>query len=343
MNKKIIRFNNNSTTFHFDFSLKYLDQIVNKESAFIVTDDHLFHYYQKKLTGWKVILVRAGEQFKNQSSVDAIILQLIEMGADRKSTIIGLGGGVVTDMTGYVASVYMRGIDFGFIPTSILAMVDACIGGKNGVDVGIYKNMVGNIKQPKFLLYDYSLLKTLPHKEWINGFAEIIKHAAIKDASMFKTLEKHTIKDFQKDKLLLGTLIQRNALLKAKVVQEDEFENADRKLLNFGHTLGHAIENTYHLPHGHAVSVGMVFASLLSKKLLDFKGTESLIKLIQQYDLPAFYNYDMQDALVKMMSDKKRVKDIINYVLLEKIGKSVYLPLKIEQLADVMQNLNTYG
>jgi 3-dehydroquinate synthase len=158
----------------------------------------------------------------------------------------------------------MRGIRFGFVPTSILAMVDASIGGKNGIDVGTYKNMVGLIRQPEFLLYDYSFLKSLPKAEWINGFAEIIKHACIKDASMFRLLEAYKLNDFQKDKTLLNKLIQRNALLKSKVVVEDEFETGDRKLLNFGHTFGHAIENTYQLPHGHAVAVGMVMACMIS-------------------------------------------------------------------------------
>ena len=340
MQKKIIKYSTASTIFYFDYSLKELANIVDKKTTYIITDDNLFHHYQNKLKGWNVILVRAGEQFKNQTSVDEIIVKLIESGADRTSTIVGFGGGVVTDMAGYVASVYLRGVNFGFIPTSILAMVDASIGGKNGVDVGIYKNMVGNIKQPKFLLYDYTLLKTLPQEEWVNGFAEIIKHAAIKDAAMFKLLEKHSIKDFQKHKELLGKLIQKNALLKAKVVQQDEFEQNDRKLLNFGHTLGHAIENTYQLPHGHAISVGMVFAAYLSKDQLDFNATERLIKMIEAYALTSFFDYDAADALNKMRSDKKRVNDVIHFVVLEKIGKALYLPLKIEQIASVMQTVN---
>lgn len=339
MQKKIVKYSTASTVFYFDSSLKELDKIVEKKSTYIITDDNLFHHYQSKLKGWNVILVRAGEQYKNQTSVDEIIVKLIESGADRKSTIVGFGGGVVTDMTGYVASVYLRGVNFGFIPTSVLAMVDASIGGKNGVDVGVYKNMVGNIRQPKFLLYDYSVLKTLPQEEWINGFAEIIKHAAIKDAAMFKQLESHTLKDFQKNKELLSKLIQKNAMLKAKVVQQDEFEQGDRKLLNFGHTLGHAIENTYQLPHGHAISVGMVFAAYLSKELLDFSGSERLIKVIDKYGLTSFYDYDVVDALKKMHSDKKRISDFINFVLLDKLGAALYKPLKMEQIAVVMHTI----
>ena len=335
--KKIIKYSSASTAFYFDSSLSELQNLFDKKSTFIITDDNVYHHHQKKLKGWNTLLIKAGEQYKHQQTIDELIIKLIESGADRKSTIVGLGGGVITDIAGYVASVYMRGVDFGFVPTSILAMVDASIGGKNGIDVGVYKNMVGVIRQPKFLLYDYSLLKTLPQEEWINGFAEIIKHAAIKDAAMFKMLETYKLKDFQKNKELLSKLIQRNALLKAKVVQEDEFEQGNRKLLNYGHTLGHAIENKYQLPHGHAVSIGMVAAAYLSKALLGFSASEKLIKVIEAYGLTSFYNFDVQDALQKMLSDKKRVRDTINYVLLNKIGQAIYKPLTIDEIAPVIE------
>src|SRR5262249_54779473 len=156
--------------------------------------------------------------------------QLIEYNADRKTTLVGIGGGVVTDLTGYAAAVYMRGIRFGFVPTSILAMVDASIGGKNGIDVGLYKKLVCTIRQPEFLVYDYSFLKSLPKNEWVNGFAEIIKHSCIKDVALFKELEKNKLSFYQKNKPALAKLIQRNAAIKSAVVQKDEFEKGDRRL-----------------------------------------------------------------------------------------------------------------
>jgi 3-dehydroquinate synthase len=185
------------------------------------------------------------------------------------------------------------------------------------------------------------LLKSLPKEEWVNGFAEIIKHACIKDAAMFKLLEQHKLRDFQKDSVLLNKLIQRNALLKSKVVQQDEFEQGDRKLLNFGHTLGHAIENTYKLPHGHAVSIGMVIAAYISRDMLQLKDADRIAFLIVKYGLTAFFKFNADRALELMKSDKKATRKEIQYILLEKIGKGIVKPLTLEQIAPVVQQLAT--
>src|SRR6476646_7682567 len=232
MIKKVFQFSNSSSTYYFDTSFDHLEKLTSKDNTVIITDENIFQKNQKKFKDWKTIVIQAGEQHKHQQTADIIIEQLIAYGADRKSVIVGVGGGVVTDIAGYVAGIYMRGVKFGFVPTSILAMVDAAIGGKNGIDVGVYKNMLGLIRQPTFLLYDYSFLKSLPQEEWINGFAEIIKHACIKDAAMCRLLKQHDLVDLQKENTLLNKLIQRNVMIKSKVVQEDEFEQGDRKLLN---------------------------------------------------------------------------------------------------------------
>ncbi|CAN5464276.1 3-dehydroquinate synthase [soil metagenome] len=341
MKKTTLNFSTASTTYYFDASFDHLEKLVSRDNTFIITDENIFSKNQRKFKGWNTIIIKPGEEHKTQHSVDNIIGQLVQAGANRKSCIVGVGGGVITDMAGYVAGIYMRGIQFGFVPTSILAMVDASIGGKNGVDIGVYKNMVGLIRQPSFLLYDYSLLKSLPKEEWVNGFAEIIKHACIKDTAMFKLLEQHKLTDFQKDKVLLNKLIQRNALLKSKVVQQDEFEQGDRKLLNFGHTLGHAIENTYKLPHGHAVSIGMVIAAYISRDMLGLKDADRIAFLIVKYGLTAFFKFNADKALEMMKSDKKATKSAIQYVLLEKIGKGIVKPLTLEQIAPVVQQLAT--
>jgi 3-dehydroquinate synthetase len=194
---------------------------------------------------------------------------------------------------------------------------------------------VGVIRQPSFLLYDQNFLTTLPEKEWRNGFAEIIKHAAIKDAAMFKELESKDLSFYQKRKKIALDLIQRNAVLKSKVVQEDEFEKNERRKLNFGHTLAHAIETQYNLLHGEAVAIGMVFASQLSEKLLGFRNHERLVKTIEQYSLPTTLEFDKQKAFDVLRSDKKKEADFMNFILLEKIGKA-----RIEKIP--LKNLNNY-
>jgi len=336
MRKKTYTFPNSQVDYFFDADFSHLEKLVSKEQAVLITDEHIFDKHKRKFKGWNTIILKPGEAYKVQQTVDMMIDQLIAFGADRKTILIGVGGGVVTDMTGYVAGVYMRGIACGFVPTSILAMVDASIGGKNGIDVGVYKNMVGLIRQPKFLLYDHSFLKTLPKEEWQNGFAEIIKHACIKDAAMFALLQASSLASFKRDPAKLAALIQRNALIKTKVVVEDEFEHGDRKLLNFGHTLGHAIENMYELSHGQAISIGMTYAAMMSQQIQGFKDAEAVIALLAKYGLPTFADFDKKKAFKNLQMDKKKQAQGINYVLLKKIGKGVIQPLSFSELETIL-------
>jgi 3-dehydroquinate synthase len=341
MRKLQYKFSGKTTTYYFDADLTYLEKLVDKPHAVILTDDNVFRSHQRKFKGWNTIVIRAGEAFKVQDTVDSVIGQLIAMGADRKTFLIGVGGGVVTDIAGYVAAVYMRGISFGFLPTSILAMVDASIGGKNGIDVGVYKNLVGTIRQPSFLLYDFSLLKSLPDEEWINGFAEIIKHAAIKDAALFRELEKNKLSVYKKDKAALARLIRRNVVIKSDVVEKDEFEQGDRRMLNFGHTLGHAVENLYKLSHGQAISIGMVVASLISEEYTNFSDTDRVIDALKRYGLPTQIAFDSREVMNVLRMDKKKVKDSMNYVLLNKIGQAVVKVIPIAELDKLLQSIIT--
>jgi 3-dehydroquinate synthase len=227
------------------------------------------------------------------------------------------------------------------VPTSLLAMVDASIGGKNGIDVGVYKNMVGIIRQPNFLLYDTSFLKSLPLSEWQNGFAEIIKHAAIKDAPLFKQLESHTLATYKKDLSLTAKLVERNVMIKTKVVLADEFEKADRKLLNFGHTLGHALENTYELSHGQAISIGMTYAAVISEQLLNFKNRHALVSLLEKYGLPTYASFNTTKAISILQKDKKKTKDAVHYILLEKLGKAVIQTIPFVKLEKILKAIQS--
>jgi 3-dehydroquinate synthase len=339
MNKVQYKFSGKTATYFFDADFSYLEKLVDKDNTVLITDEHVYSAQQRKFGGWNTIVIDAGERFKVQGTVDSIVEQLIAFGADRKTWVIGVGGGVVTDLTGYVAAIYMRGVNFGFVPSSILAMVDASIGGKNGIDVGVYKNLVGTIRQPAFLLYDYSLLKTLPKEEWVNGFAEVIKHAAIKDAALFRELEKSTLGGYQKNKTALAKLVRRNAAIKSAVVEKDEFERGERRLLNFGHTLGHAIENLYALPHGHAVAIGMVAACMISEEFADFRGTERVIAVLKKYGLPTSAAFDPKEVMNVLRMDKKREKDSVNYILLNKIGQGVVKAIPVVQLEKLLQSI----
>ena len=339
MNKYSFSFSSASVDYYFNSQFEHLQKLVPVEKTILLTDDNIFARHKKKFKGWKTIVIKAGEQHKNQSTVDHIIEQLIETGADRKTTLIGIGGGVITDITGYVAGIFLRGISFGFVPTSILAMVDAAVGGKNGVDVGLYKNMVGLVRQPAFILFDYSFLKTLPREEWINGFAEIIKHAAIKDAAMFKILEEAKLSTFQKNSDDIAKLVKRNVLIKTKVVVNDEFESGERKLLNFGHTIGHAIENLYQIPHGHAISIGMGLACRLSEKLTGFKEGDRVIRLLKQYGLPPQFDFDKERAFDILLKDKKKAGQQISFILLNKIGKAEIKLISLEDMNNLIHQL----
>lgn len=339
MKKLTYKFSNNSVDYYFAGGISHLKEIVDSDNTIVITDENVYNAHTKRFKNWNCIVLKPGEEYKVQSTVDEVVDQLIEMEADRKTTLVGAGGGVITDLTGYVASVYMRGIPFGFIPTSLLAMVDASIGGKNGIDVGVYKNMVGIIRQPKFILHDMVFLNSLPQNEWENGFAEIIKHAAIKDAAMFKELETNTLKKYQKSQTAICDLVQRNAIIKTKVVQNDEFEKGERRLLNFGHTLGHALENQYELSHGQAVAIGMTYASAISQKITGFKEANRVADLIARYNLPTFAEFDKQKVFEVLKMDKKRERKEMNYVMLNRIGNGIVKSIPLKQLEEIINNL----
>src|SRR5580658_5849056 len=339
MNKLQYKFSGKTTTWYLDADFGFLEKLVDKDHAVLITDEHVFARQQRRFGGWNTIVINAGEQFKVQATVDSIIGQLINLQADRKTVLVGVGGGVVTDIAGYVAAIYMRGLPFGFVPTSILSMVDAAIGGKNGIDVGLYKNMVGTIRQPQWLVYDYSLLKTLPKEEWVNGFAEVIKHAAIKDAALFRELEKNKLSTYQRDKAALAKLIRRNVTIKSAVVGKDEFEQGERRLLNFGHTLGHAVENLYELSHGQAVSIGMTVACMISEAYTEFRETNRVIAVLKKYGLPTLAEFDAREVMNVLRMDKKKVKDSISYVMLNKIGQGTVKVVGLTELDKLLQSI----
>lgn len=293
--------------------------------AFIITDTIVSHYYQKDFPPFQVIEIPTGENTKNLNTVKEIYEQLLRLEADRSSFIVGIGGGVVCDIAGFVASTYLRGLQFGLVPSTLLSQVDAGVGGKNGVNLGGYKNLVGAFNQPEFVICDTNLLKTLPQRELLSGFAEIVKHALIANADLFSYLEGNCEKALKLDREVIENLVYDSLVVKTSIVNGDEKETGERRKLNFGHTFGHAIEKTLGVSHGEAVSAGMVIASAISTRRghLSAKDTERIEALIEQLKLPARLRVNRKSVLDAIRKDKKRKGESLHFVLLKGIGNAV--------------------
>ncbi len=338
MNIKELMFSDKKVTYYFDASFSYIEKIIEKSSAILLTDNNIYNKHPHLFEGWDTIIINAGENTKQQKTIDEVINQLIQKEATRDTWLIGVGGGVITDITGFVAGIYMRGINTGFIPTTLLAMVDAAVGGKSALDVGVYKNIIGLTKQPSFLLYDYSLLQTLSNEEWSNGFAEIIKHACIKDVTMFEMLETTSIDYFKLNNEALASLVYKNVMLKSAIAQNDELEKGERKLLNFGHTLGHAIETTHQISHGNAISVGMVCAASFSSEIssLQKKSIQRIIALLEKYNLPSAYRFNKEKVFELIKMDKKRTGSNIKFIFISAIGEGFIKELSLIQVKQLI-------
>jgi 3-dehydroquinate synthase len=269
----------------------------------------------------------AGEASKNIETILRLVDQLMMMGADRQSALIALGGGVVGDITGFVASIYMRGIPYIQVPTTLLAQVDSSVGGKTGIDLAVGKNILGTFYQPKGVFIDLAFLRTLEPQELKNGLAEVVKYGIIDDPGLFGILETKATDITNQDMDLLQEIVTRSCRIKKGVVEIDEQEKGMRRILNFGHTIGHAIETEsgYAIPHGDAVSMGMVAASILSERMhyLAASDCQRIIALIRAIGLPdripAKLNAEGIFAHMKK-GDKKKAGDTLNLVLLKKIG-----------------------
>jgi 3-dehydroquinate synthase len=272
--------------------------------------------------------VPAGEEHKRLTTVDSICDSLLDAGADRATPVICLGGGAVTDMGGFVAATLLRGVPLVHLPTSLLAMVDASIGGKTGVNHARGKNLIGAFYQPRAVLIDPNLLKSLPADELRNGLAECIKHVLISDADRFIQLERSIDRALALDVPFLTELVGHNVAIKARVVQTDLFEKDQRAHLNFGHTFGHAFEwaTRYAIPHGQAVALGMVAAAFTSvkMKLLPEASFDRIVKLISRAGLPTRGLQAPLDMILEAMrKDKKIVAGRARFILLDRIGHSI--------------------
>ena len=300
----------------------------------IITDENIARLYQNQFPPCDVIIIGLGEKIKTLATAEKIYDELIALEADRTTFIVGIGGGIVGDIAGFAASTYMRGLDFGFVASSLLAQVDATVGGKNGVNFRGYKNMVGVFNQPQFVIADIDLLMTLPAHEISCGLAEIVKHGCIADAQYFEYIEAHCEQIDRLDSKVMHELVYGSVIIKSNIVNQDEREAGERRKLNFGHTIGHAVEKSMGISHGAAVSIGMVMAAGLSKEkgLLKKEEMDRLINLLERLGLPTRIDFDPVAVIEALGKDKKRESDQIKFVLLDGLGKAVIEDISMDDL-----------
>jgi 3-dehydroquinate synthase len=351
-------------TLHFIGSPEEFLADIAVQNTMLLIDENVLNLHGKRFEGFDSITIPSGESQKRMEVVEYIIAALLDAGIDRNGTLIGIGGGVVTDLTGFVASVYLRGINFGFLPTTLLAMCDASIGGKNGINFGAFKNMVGTITQPNFIAFYPAFLSTLSDREFNSGMAEVIKHAVINGGALQKFLQENKRATLLENPEKLKELCQLAAEVKVTVVEEDEKENGLRKKLNLGHTIGHAIEalNDLTAPvgflqaraqsitnpsvnskktHGECVAIGMVLAARIAvrKGLAKEEFVEEVIAYCNAYGLPIKTEIKPELLMEKILKDKKRKSAEIDFIMPYSFGDVRIVSLALAELENHLKEM----
>jgi 3-dehydroquinate synthase len=323
-----------------------LEQLGRFSSLGLVTDEHVAPLAAKPLLdrlrshklSAELITLPAGETAKTMLTVEDLCQQLLAHGFDRQSLLLAVGGGVVGDITGFAAAIFMRGINYVQVPTTLLAQVDSAIGGKTGVDLPAGKNLLGAFHQPRLVLSDPDVLASLPPDARREGLAEVIKTALIGDPQLFSILEREGSSLLDFDNPILETIIAKSCRVKCRVVSQDEQEGGLRRILNFGHTFGHALEAASHfgVPHGQAVAIGMGIALQLSEEWCGLANDVAAraLSLIRKVGLPLELPGDtnFEAVLSALERDKKIEANVCHLILLEKIGQPAIHPIPIGEL-----------
>lgn len=330
-----------SKTYPIQIGHQYLDTafiktLIGEKRAVIVTDDYVYECYKERLEVFDVYVVKVGEASKSIETYYALMTYLVEKGLTRKDLIIAFGGGIVGDLAGFVASTYMRGIPFIQMPTSLLAMVDSSVGGKVAINHHEGKNLIGQFYQPEAVYIDTALLDTLEDRHYAEGMAEIIKYSLIKDKELFQLLASQPEDSIRQ---MMGAIIEICVKIKAQVVAEDERDFGVRQLLNFGHTIGHAIEAYYHFQrysHGEAISIGMAIKTQLAyeKGMIDYEDKSLILKTLEKYHLPIALqaDEDFEAIMAYTKRDKKAEGCDFRLIMIEAIGKAKIEVLPHESL-----------
>lgn len=330
--------------------LNDIGNILYNKKILIISNPLIYNLYRDAVTGSLKsahidrFLMEDGEKYKNLDTASRIYDYLIDNNYNRDACIVALGGGVVGDVAGFVASTYMRGIQYVHIPTTLLAQVDSSIGGKVGLNHPRAKNAIGSFYQPQFVYSDIITLKTLPDEEFENGMAEVIKYALIKDGGLFEMLSMNDKKSIRNEGILVN-IVRTCAQIKASIVEKDEKERDIRKILNFGHTAGHALESAsgYAIKHGRAVSIGIVVAADLSvrKGLIRKEDKVRILTLLEKYGLPTAINkVDIREIYNIMKHDKKIYDNKMQFILLNSIGNAaIYEDISSEMFFESLSNV----
>ena len=334
------------TNFTSEFS-KYINEVYKGKKLFIITDSNIEKLYTSKIPAffegyeYTLHIIEAGEKNKHLETVKEIYTSMIENGVTREDLVVAFGGGVVGDIAGFVAATYLRGVKFIQIPTTVVSQVDSSVGGKVGVDLPAGKNLVGAFYQPRLVLIDIAFLRTLETRYFFDGFAEIVKYGCIYDKELFSKLEDIAKEDHLRKNLMdnMEDIVYRSCEIKKEVVEKDEKESNLRMILNFGHTIGHAIEQYYNFEkysHGEAVSIGMIDVVNIGEKLGITKKNEiiRIQKLLERLKLPITDDYPVDKITHIMKRDKKSNNGGINFIFLKEIGIVEIIKMSSEEVME---------
>jgi 3-dehydroquinate synthase len=306
-----------------------------------ITDSNVDRLFGSAYDADEKIVLDPGEGTKTLATVESVYGRFFEMGADRQTFVAAVGGGVVCDIAGFAAATFLRGLSFGFAATTLLAQVDAAVGGKNGVNFRGYKNMVGVFHQPRFVICDPELLRTLPAREVAGGLAEMVKTAAVGSPKLCADLERDAGRALSLEADFISHAVHECLLVKASIVESDEKEAGERRRLNFGHTLGHAVETATRLSHGEAVSVGMAFAAGFSvrKGFLSRAEGDRINSLLGRLGLPLKTEAPPEALVEAVLKDKKRKGEVVRFVFLGAIGRTLIREISLKELESAVHDL----
>lgn len=317
-----------------------LSGVLPEGRVVVVSDAAIDRLYHSLLAPYECVLIGTGESSKTLQTVENVYRRFIELGVDRKTFVLGIGGGIVTDVAGFAASTYMRGLRFGFVSTTLLGQVDASVGGKNGVNVDGYKNMAGTFTQPQFVICDPAMLRTLPDREFRAGLAEVVKAAIIADSDLFDRIERATFESLRADTDLLSDAVSAAIRVKADIVEHDEKESGERRKLNLGHTLAHAIEKcSTRMNHGEAVAVGtaLIAGAAVRLGVLKEDDRQRIVGVLSRLGFDLTPPVEMKQLLKEVGKDKKSEDGLLRIVLPVGIGDCEVSPMTREAFAALFQ------